>query len=450
MSIRVRSTKACCNCKDGLMRGDSKPLLKYMDGSDDRYVIPVYQRNYDWKKENCQQLLEDLNKVVIEDRASHFFGSIVSSTEGSNKIIIDGQQRLTTVSLMLLALVNLINKDEIAVVDGNLSEKILNRYLIDQYDEEEKIKLKPVKNDHKAFTRLFGDPEDFIAASMVTQNYLFFYEHLKGLGLTADQLFGAIQKLIIIDITLENGDNPQLIFESLNSTGLDLSEADKVRNYVLMGLPHAEQEKYYEKYWNKIEEYTDYEVSEFIRQYLTFMTTRWPNKGKVYGAFKDYAQRQPEMEELLEDMLKYARIYNEIMTCKTGDYETNQILKRMGQLGMSVLNPLLFSLVGKHEDGDITSRDLREALKVLETYIFRRLVCEVPTNSLNKTFATLSTEAEKLASDESEYVPAMIYLLKSKPGTTRLPDDDEFSMKVRSRDFYNMQQKNRIYVFDRL
>ena len=187
-------------------------------------------------------LRHDLEKVVTEGRPSHFFGSVVSSTEGSEKIIIDGQQRLTTVSLLLLALSTLAKAGEIPCESSTLADKIMFDYLVDQWQpEEKKVKLKPVKNDQHAFTRLFGDVKDFILDSTVTQNYLYFRDRLRACDLSADDVFGALRKLVIIDITLESGDNPQLIFESLNSTGLDLSEADKVRNYVLMGLPHAMQ-----------------------------------------------------------------------------------------------------------------------------------------------------------------------------------------------------------------
>lgn len=433
------------------MKGNSKPLLKYMEGSDTRFIIPVYQRNYDWKKENCKQLLDDLVKVVVEGRPSHFFGSIVSSTEGSDNIIIDGQQRLTTVSILLLALTNLVREGKVACDAPYLADKITNDYLVDQWQpEEKKIKLKPVKNDQKAFNRLFGDEEDYVLDSKVTQNYLFFREQIVASGIKADELFQAIRKLVVIDIALEDGDNAQLIFESLNSTGLDLSEADKVRNYVLMGLPRKTQESYYEKYWNPIEEYTDYEVSEFIRQYLTFRTAKWPNIGKVYPAFKDYAEKQESMEGLLADMLKYARVYHALATAGTPDPEANRILRRMVQLETNVVNPLLFSLLGRAQDGSITYDGLCVALRALESYIYRRLVCEVPTNSMNKTFANLGNEADRLCGPGGDFVGAMVYALCNKPGTTRFPDDAEFEERTRLRDFYNMRQKNRIYTFDRL
>ena len=433
------------------MKGNSKPLLKYMEGSDTRFIIPVYQRNYDWKKENCKQLLDDLLRVAIEERPSHFFGSIVSSSEGSDNIIIDGQQRLTTVSILLLALTDLIREGKVSCDMPYLADKITNDYLVDQWQpEEKKIKLKPVKNDLKAFNRLFGDEDDFILDSKVTQNYLFFREQIVASGIKADELFAAIRKLVVIDISLEDGDNAQLIFESLNSTGLDLSEADKVRNYVLMGLPRKTQESYYEKYWNPIEEYTDYDVSEFIRQYLTFRTSKWPNIGKVYPAFKDYAEKQPSMESLLVDMLKYARVYCSITMAQTKDPYCNRILRRMAQLETNVVNPLLFALLGRAQDGVITYGGLRDALLALESYIYRRLVCEVPTNSLNKTFANLSNEADRLCGPGGDYVGALVYALCAKSGTTRFPDDVEFEERARLRDFFNMRQKNRIYTFERL
>lgn len=433
------------------MKGDSKPLLKYMEGSDTRFVIPVYQRNYDWKRDNCRQLFDDLVKVAKEDRPSHFFGSIVSAAEGSENIIIDGQQRLTTVSLLLLALSKLAGAGEIPCEKTNLADRIMNDYLVDQWEpEEKKVKLKSVKNDQNAFMRLFGSEKDYVLDSAVTQNYLYFCELLRTCDLTADQIFEAIRKLVVIDISLQQGDNPQLIFESLNSTGLDLSEADKVRNYVLMGLPQALQEKYYEQYWNRIEEHTDYAVSEFIRQYLTFKQSKWPNINGVYRAFKDYAEMQEGIEPLLQDMLTYARIYGEITASSTGDAGCDAILARLGRMGMSVANPLLFALLGRLKAGVSSPEDVRRALAVIETYLFRRLACEITTNSLNKTFATLDGEVRRLASGDGEYVEAMIYVLAAKEGFARFPDDAEFEENVRQRDFYNLAQKNRIYLYDRL
>lgn len=191
------------------MKGDSQPILKFMEGSSKRFVIPVYQRNYDWKKDNCQQLFRDLLDVINHNRSSHFFGSIVASTEGNDFIIIDGQQRLTTVSLMLLALMNLITEEKVKSESPYLAAMIKEEFLIDKWQpENKKIKLKPVKNDMKAFNSLFGAHEDYERNSNITQNYLYFYEEIEKSGVLADDLFEAIKKLIVINITLDRDDDP--------------------------------------------------------------------------------------------------------------------------------------------------------------------------------------------------------------------------------------------------
>lgn len=423
-----------------------------MEGSDRRFVIPVYQRNYDWKKENCQQLLNDLIDVVRNNRNSHFFGSLVSYTEGSECIIIDGQQRLTTVSLLLLALHDLMIESEIGYRAENLADKIKEDYLIDKWQPKEKrIKLKPVKNDMKAFNALFEAQSNRIPESNITQNYIFLYESMKKSDILADDYFAAVRKLVVIDITLENGDDPQLIFESLNSTGLDLSEADKIRNYILMGLEHDFQEKMYEQYWNGIEERTDYAVSEFMRQYLTLKLGRWPNISNVYREFKQYVKvSRIGIEPLLADLLSYADTYQQIMYGTTGIARIDIILKRIALLEMSVINPFLFALIGRFKQGKVEEDDVCSVLKMLESYLFRRLVCEVPPNALNKIFATLNNDALKLCSDQSSYSDVIIYLLLQKKTSGRFPTDEEFETSVRTRDFYNMRTKNKIYYFNRL
>ncbi|EOS34395.1 hypothetical protein C808_05238 [Lachnospiraceae bacterium M18-1] len=256
------------------MKGSECRLIEYMEGSKKRFIIPVYQRNYDWKTENCRQLYDDLIKVVKNNRRSHFFGSLVSVYEPSGRntqfLVIDGQQRLTTVSLLLLAMYHLISNDIVIPEDLSLGKQIYEDFLVDKYQPQEtRIKLKPVKNDQKALGKLFACADEHIRGSNLTTNYNYFYDRIQKQEITIDELFDAVCSLEIINIILNNEDNPQLIFESLNSTGLDLSEGDKIRNFILMGLPAKEQDEYYEKYWNRIEECTKYDVSSFVRDYLS-------------------------------------------------------------------------------------------------------------------------------------------------------------------------------------
>lgn len=264
------------------MKGSEALMLGFMEGADKRYVIPVYQRKYDWKNDNCRQLYEDLKKIVRDNRGSHFFGSIVSSVvPNGSKIeyhIIDGQQRLTTVSLLLLAIKNLIAQGKVKTEEGNLDEQIGQRFLISPWaKEDDRIKLRPVKSDRDALAKLYsGDEEDFDPYSNLTLNYRFFCDMILREGVSVDDLYAAIGKLEIISITLDQGDNAQLIFESLNSTGLALAEGDKIRNYILMGLDPQDQSRYFDAYWAKIERCTQNDVSGFVRDYLSIKQQATP------------------------------------------------------------------------------------------------------------------------------------------------------------------------------
>lgn len=438
------------------MNGQAKPLVKFLDGSDTRFIIPVYQRNYDWKIENCRQLYDDLKKVIENERESHFFGSVVSvaNTKGasSEMLIIDGQQRITTISLLFLAVVNLLKEGKITSEKPNLCEKIENTYLLDPYQpEEKKVKLKPIKDDQDAFLKLFDTDEEYNHASNVTQNYLYFYNRILDGELTADEIFTAVCSLVIIDISLDpQKDDAQLIFESLNSTGLDLSEGDKIRNFVLMGKEPDKQEQFYNKYWNKIEKDTGYEVSDFVRYYLTVVLSKTPTIKEIYSVFKDYVEKNKiETEVLLQDMLKYARYYKQIRNAVTGNAKVDLIMKRLNVLDMSVSIPYLMAVMDYKEKNSMSEDEFAKILITLETYIFRRLICGVPTNALNKIFSMLHRDCLKYKKDDVAYVDVLIYLLVSKAGSGRLPKDSEFLIGLEEKNIYSMQSKNKMYLFDR-
>lgn len=439
------------------MFGQAKLLVKFMDGSDTRFIIPVYQRNYDWKIENCRQLYDDLVKVIKQERERHFFGSVVSVANSygatSELLIIDGQQRITTISLLMLAMVNLIKEGKVDSNDAILCSRIEESYLIDKYQpEEKKVKLKPIKDDQDAFLKLFDDKYEYNKFSNVTRNYQYFYERIQKNEISIDELFTAIKALEIIDISLDpTKDDAQLIFESLNSTGLDLSEGDKIRNFILMGLENNLQEKYYYDYWNKIEKETNYEVSEYIRHYLTLKTGKIPNKSDVYGVFKFYVEHNKiDTKNLLEDVLKLARYYNELNSASTGIKKVDAILKRLNQLDMGVTIPFLLGVFEYRENNNIEIDELVEILSNIEIYIFRRLISGVPTNALNKVFTTLHNDVLKYIDECDSYVEIMKYLLITKASSARLPKDTEFLAAIEEKDVYSMRAKNKYYLFDRL
>ena len=298
------------------MEGNKQYLTDLIEGKLTRFVIPVYQRNYDWKPENCGRLFDDLVEVAKTGRKEHFFGSIVSQTPRGMRVVIDGQQRITTVFLLLAAIRTQLRVGVIVASDDELAEDIEEYYLLDKkHKQEQKLRLKLVKSDSEAFKAILDEKkEEYIQDSNVTQNFLYFCERLVALNdVSIDELYEAIKSLCVIDIKLDESDDAQLIFESLNSTGLDLSEADKIRNYVLMNLDQEKQEAYYEDYWNKVELNTDYEVSEYIRFYLAARQGKTPAIKRVYPAFRAYASKnfhdpdgnvlEIRTQDLLEELL---------------------------------------------------------------------------------------------------------------------------------------------------
>lgn len=291
------------------MKGDGIFLFSYMEGSSHRYVIPVYQRRYDWKIDNCKQLYNDLIRLTKND-GTHFFGSIVSDVKGGGATtefyIIDGQQRLTTVTLLLLALAKLVEEGEAKSNVRDLSNQIMERFIISKWaDMDNRIKLIPVKRDRQAlYNLIFEAKEDYIENSNLTINFKYFYDRLKKDSDIIDEIYYAIQRLQVISITLDKDDDAQLIFESLNSTGLALSEGDKIRNFILMNLPLDIQNDYFEKYWIKIEDLTNKKIDNFVRNYLSIKTFSTPTMAKVYLEFKDYVNKHNDtLKDLLEDML---------------------------------------------------------------------------------------------------------------------------------------------------
>ena len=438
------------------MKGSELRLIEYMEGSKKRFIIPVYQRNYDWKIENCKQLYDDLIQVIKNNSKTHFFGSIVSVYEPSGRntefLIIDGQQRLTTMSLLFLALYNLLEEKIIISEDESLKDQIYEDFLVDKYQPQEKrMKLKPIKNDQKAFSKLFNSKDDYIKDSNLTINYSYFYERIQKQEITIDELFDAICRLEIINITLNNEDNPQLIFESLNSTGLDLSEGDKIRNYILMGLPKQKQDEYYEKYWNCIEKCTKYDVSSFIRDYLSVKQLVIPSQKKVYINFKKYVEDSSlKIIEILEDLLSYAKRYNILLCGKTSSKELNSCINRLNRLETTVTRPFFLEVLRLYDENQINLNEVAEAFSITESYLFRRTICDLPTNALNKIFLLLNREIMRYDGTDSNYIEKLKFALLSKKDRARFPNDDDFSLMFTEKPIYQMNSKNKIYILERL
>ncbi len=394
-------------------------LYRLLDGTDKKFIIPVYQRPYSWKKENCELLIKDLLNVSEKGYQSHFFGSVVyleNDIGGYNEyIIIDGQQRITTVSLLLLAIRNYITDKNIEIAGIN-AEKITEAYLTDKYAAgEKKLKLKLVQGDDDAYDRLIEKTAP-LANNNVTLNYNYFYNTISDLSFADIKgLYDAIMKLMVVNISLktQDGDDPQLIFESLNSTGLDLEEADKIRNYILMRMSSSEQERIYKNYWEKLEDKVSKEdINKFIRYYLAVKTHELTNESKLYFAFKNYKEKfDKKIEDLLKAMLEFADYYNIIKNANLNELNYLGSIARINKLEVNTVIPLLFDLLSANKNGYVSEDELSKALNAIECYIARRIVCGLPTSSLNKIFAAMGAEINKYMEENNvKYIDALMFI----------------------------------------
>ncbi len=445
------------------MKGEDKKLIRFFEGADKRFIIPLYQRNYDWEIKHCRQLFCDLVKLHEEQRRSHFFGSIVTGRANDysdDYMIIDGQQRITTISLLLIAMVNAAREGKIYCEDTRKIDKIYKTYLVDEYqDNERKVKLKPIKNDMKAFDALiYQSPEEYLEGSNVTRNYNFFYESLKACKLTLEQVLESIRKLVIIDIRLERDDDPQLIFESLNSTGLDLSEADKIRNYLLMSMKCDGQERCYEMYWNKIEESTEYNPTMFIRDYLTLHTKTISNIDNLYFEFKAFVEKKRlSREETMRDMTEYARYYHIFSKASSPHAKLNKKFKQLATIGSTVGMAFYMPLLKYADEKGLPVDEVYQVFDIIEGYWARRIICNYPTNAMNKTFAVIHHDVLRLMGEETKrglpepkYSEVLKYVLLRRQGTGTYPPDTEVSENFKTRQVYRMPIAYRYFLFERM
>lgn len=418
-------------------------LLEFIESSKRTFNIPVYQRNYDWKTTHCERLFEDIEKIAKdEERESHFLGTIVyvdgkRTANFREFIVIDGQQRLTSTMLLLKALT-----DEI--VDDSLREDIIESYLINKRAPEElRIKLKPIESDSKIYKKLINDMS-VDKDTNIYKNYECFKNLIYESDLSAEQIYQGMHKLEIVYIQLEaEKENPQLIFESLNSTGLELTQGDLIRNYLLMGQKYELQERLYNQYWVEIEKLlSNAYISDFIRDYLTLKTHYIPNKSKVYEEFKIFYERLKvdTPEKLLNELLIDARYYSWFINCNSGVSKVDEKLSQIDKLKSKVVYPFLLHIFRLcYKDNHIEENELINILDLIISYTFRRLICEIPTNALNKIFCSITKEIDDIKTEVSIYEKTATVLL-AKSGKGIFPTNDMLKDYMLKRDFYNFKQ----------
>lgn len=440
------------------MKADTMKLLDFIGKSQEKqFVIPIYQRVYSWGKEHCEQLWDDIIKTGGNDQIEgHFIGSIVFVHDGiyttnyNELLIIDGQQRLTTITLLFIALRNYLN-DEDEFLEKFSRQKIQNRYLINSDEKgDKKFKLILSEPDRDTLLSLIDEnrrkPSE--PSLKIVENFKLFEKWIRKNTDKLETIFKGLDKLMVVEISLERGkDNPQLIFESMNSTGKDLTQTDLIRNYILMGLEPEKQKIFYKRYWRAMEE--DFKQNEtlfnqFVRHYLTIKTREIPNINKVYEAFKRYQQeRGIETEVLLQDLQKYCGYFCQIAFKKEADKDLNKALSFLVDLEMDVIYPLLLELYSDYIDGVLSKQDFTPIIYLIESYICRRAVCGLGTNSLNKVFPSFTKHIQK-----DEYFKSLKAHFGYLTEKQRFPNNDEFKKLFITIDFYHFQKRE--YFFERL
>ena len=438
------------------MKASEAQFLDFLDGRR-QFIIPIYQRTYSWTLDECDELWNDIVRTATDASIiTHFVGSIVyihhgipTATQPAEFMVIDGQQRLTTLTLLLLALASAFQQRG----DVDAADEIRERYIFNKHSKDSRrYKILLTQDDRDTLFRLLDDKEQEERASRrIITNYEFFRERLRTTGIDPDLLHQGVAKLVIVDISLDRShDNPQLIFESLNSTGLELSQADLIRNYVLMGQPTNEMERLYRDYWLPMERrfgHIDYDsqFDRFVRDYLTLRTGRIPNIGDVYSAFKQYTREVfgGAVQEPIADIARLAKFFVYMVLCKEPDVELRSVFEDIATLKVDVAFPFMLYLYEHYDQHRLNKADFVEMLRLVESYVFRRAVCGIPTNSLNKTFASLSRDV-----DLEKPLESLSATLRSFTSYRRFPEDSEVERELAVKDVYNFRSRN--YLLRRL
>ncbi|WP_162970290.1 DUF262 domain-containing protein, partial [Helicobacter pylori] len=448
------------------MDAKATTLLKFFEeNQNNQFVIPIYQRLYSWKKEQCEQLWDDIIKIGGNDKMNgHFIGSIlyarVDDTHSSPLLIIDGQQRLTTITLLFIALRNHLS-EEVEILE-KFSHKKVESYLINSdKDGDKKFRLILSESDKDTLLSLIDKnkrkPSE--PSLKIMENFKLFEKWISENTDKLETIFKGLKKLMIVWIALKKGkDDPQLIFESMNSKGIELTQTDLIRNYIVMETEVEKQEDFYNQYWRAMEE--NFKQSEkqskrenlfdkFVRHYLTIKTGKIPNEKRVYEAFKRYQQeRGIETEVLLQDLQKYYGYFCRIVFKKEADKDLNKALSFLVDLEMDVVYPLLLELYSDYSDGVLSKQDFIPIIYLIESYICRRAVCGIPSNGLNKFFPSFTKKIDK-----KQYLKSVEEHFGSLTGNQKFPNDFEFKDSFITKELYGRnktKKKKTKYFLERL
>ena len=425
------------------MKVGKKPIVEFLDRRGENFLIPVYQRNYDWKKENCEVLWDDLEAIIVKPHP-HFFGSIVRVRDGDDNVIIDGQQRLTTISLLMLAIAH--RMEILGLEQPDLSE------VMDLYQNgkrQPKLKLKLLREDMQAYECIVANKGDCTGygKSKIVQNYDFFYKKLDSDNL--GKIFEATKQLIIIDVLLEDGDdNPQAVFESLNDKGEKLNDADKIRNFILMNFDYEKQKELYNEYWAHMEKnvglYSE-DTTKYIMRFIQYKNNTKFGDKYIYSEFKSYIQNK-DKETVLKELFDMSKTYRAIMQMTVQGENSDKINRGLklllNKLQMNTTLPLLLDVIKEYESGRISGVDVEQILNVLISYIIRRGLVGDQTGVYN-TFFLMNKNIHNLLNKfpNGTYLDIVKYIIYTAKNKTEIPDDNTVSEMAMNFGIYNKNTK---------
>ena len=421
--------------------------------------IPVYQRNYDWTETNVRRLLADI-KTVVQDHKSHFIGAIVYMESQNSDLgmpeylIIDGQQRLTTITLLLQALKDLCGKDDQQAADM-IESFLTNKYSPDEY----KIKLKPIKSDNVQYEALLNNKPDKIDQDgHVYKNYMVAKKTFKSWiesGIKPIEILTALRQLQVVGISLKKGeDDPQIIFESINSTGVALTNSDLIRNFLLMS--DHDQDRLFEEYWLPIEDMLrrnndNYQLDLFFRQYVIMKSHTTVAERKVYSTFVTlFKENEYTHESALQELKKYVEIYSSFLYPEESSYsdKVKGYLADLKQLNQTTCYPFLMHLFADFENQVIDEQTLNKALRLITIYLIRRSICNIPTNSLNGLFAYLYSRVFRISANKDKYYEALNKYLFAQNNKNAVPDDEQLRFALVHNNFYQNLPLSRLLMLD--
>ena len=442
---------------DDFLQAGETTLNKLLNTSR-QFIVPIFQRNYSWQKSQYEQLWFDILRASkFKEKQNHFIGSIVYIDMGTpagrpqQLLLIDGQQRLTTISILLCAIKDYVQKFNLETKLINLA-KIKNQFLYNSDEiDEDKYKLLLNVQDKETYIKLIDNTIFTVnkPATNIIKCYEFFYERIEDFikqDGQIDEIYAGIFKLSLVSISLDkDSDNPQMIFESMNSTGKDLSQTDLLRNYLLMDLTPEKQTRLYKTYWKPMEELFGEDIYKndvnkfdyFIRDFLTLKRdTGYICKiNNVYENFKRYyLDNNCEKFAVLNDLFTYAKYYACIDLLQENDDELKLYWQEFKKLDSHVVYPFLLKLYDDYSRQILIKEDFKKILQVVISYLWRRAICEIPTNSLSKTFATLYQ-----AVDKEDYVNSIIKAFVFKSSYKRFPSDYEVREKLQTKDIYHFR-----------